>query len=337
VALGFLLSRLGHTLVVAVLMALTVFIVMRLTPGDPVELMLRGEQVRREDIERTRREMGLDQPFHVQLLTYVSGAVRGDLGVSLVNGRPVTELVAERLPATIELALAAMLLSFAVGVPVGVVAALRPGSGLDRMVMTTNFLGISIPPFWLGILLIMLFSVQLGVLPSLGRITYEYQPTEITGLLVVDSLLTLNLPSLGRALAHLALPAVTLGAAYSAVIARVLRSSMIEVLRQDYMRTARSKGLRDRTLLFRHALRNALIPTITVAGLEAAALIGGNVVIETVFSWPGLGTLIVKGIFARDYPVVQTGVIVYALVFTLISLIVDLSYSVVDPRIRWQS
>jgi peptide/nickel transport system permease protein len=336
VALSFLLSRIGHTLVVAVLMALTVFVVMRLTPGDPVEMMLRGENVRREDIDRTRREMGLDQPFHIQLLTYAVGVVRGDLGVSLVNGRPVTELIAERLPATVELALAAMLLSFAVGVPVGVVAALRPGSALDRIVMTTNFLGISIPPFWLGILLIMVFSVQAGLLPSMGRITYEYQPNQVTGLLVVDSILTLNPSALWRSLAHLALPAITLGAAYSAVIARVLRSSMIEVLRQDYMRTARSKGLPNRTLLFRHALRNALIPTITVAGLEAAALIGGNVVIETVFSWPGLGSLIVKGIFARDYPVVQTGVIVYALVFTLISLIVDLTYSVVDPRIRWQ-
>jgi peptide/nickel transport system permease protein len=336
VALSFLLARLGHTLVVAVLITLTVFVVLRLTPGDPVELMLtRGENVSRQDIERTRREMGLDQPFHVQLLTYARGVARADLGASIVNGRPVLELIAERFPATLELALAAMLLSFAVGIPVGVVAALRPGSALDRSVMAANFLGISVPPFWLGIVLIMLFSVQAGLLPSLGRITYEYQPAHVTGLLVVDSLLTLDLPALGRSLAHLALPAITLGAAYSAVIARVLRSSMIEILRQDYMRTARSKGLPERTLLVRHALRNALIPTITVAGLEAAALIGGNVVIETVFSWPGLGSLIVKGIFARDYPVVQSGVIVYALVFTLISLIVDLSYSVVDPRVRW--
>jgi peptide/nickel transport system permease protein len=336
VALSFLLARLGHTLVVAALIALTVFVVLRLMPGDPVELMLgRGENVSRAEIERTRREMGLDRPFHVQLLTYAQGAARGDLGTSVVNGQPVLGLIAERFPATLELALAAMLLSFAVGIPVGVIAALRPASALDRLLMAVNFVGISIPPFWLGIMLITLFSVQAGLLPSLGRITYEYEPTHVTGLLVVDSLLALDLPALGRSLAHLALPAITLGAAYSAVIARVLRSSMVEILREDYVRTARSKGLRERTVLFRHALRNALIPTITVAGLEAASLIGGNVVVETVFSWPGLGSLIVKGIFARDYAVVQSGVIVYALVFTMISLIVDLSYSMVDPRVRW--
>ncbi len=333
---SFLARRLLHAAVVAALISLTVFVVLRLTPGDPVELMLTtGENVSKADIARTRHELGLDEPLWVQLGTYLQGAAHGDLGASVVNGRPVTQLMGERFPATLELALAAIALSFAVGIPVGVLAAVHQRSWVDRLVMSVNFLGISMPPFWLGILLIAIFSVQTGLLPSLGRIDYADQPTQITGLLVLDSLLTLNGTALLRALQHLVLPAIALSAAYYAVIARMLRSSMIEVLRQDYVRTARSKGLRDRAVLYGHALRNALIPTITVAGLEAASLIGGNVVVETVFSWPGLGSLIVRGIFARDYAVVQSGVIVYALVFALISLLVDLSYAVVDPRVRW--
>lgn len=332
----FLLGRVVQAFTVTALITITVFVVIRLTPGDPVEMMLsRGENVSRADIARTRQELGLDQPFWVQLGQYAQGVLRGDLGASIVNGRPVMQLIAERFPATLELALGAIVLSFLVGVPVGVVAAVHQHSWLDRAVMAVNFLGISAPPFWLGILLISLFSVQWGLLPSLGRIAYDDQPATITGLLLVDSLLTLNLGAFLKTLQHLLLPSIALGAAYSAVIARILRSSMIEVLRNDYVRTARSKGLKERSVLYGHALRNALIPTLTVAGLEAASLIGGNVVVETVFSWPGLGSLIVKGIFARDYAVVQSGVIVYAIVFAAISLLVDLSYALVDPRVRW--
>lgn len=332
----FLARRAVHLVLVAMFITLTIFVVMRYAPGDPVDLMLRGgDAVTRADMDRMRAELGLDQPIHVQLIRYLRGLASGDLGTSIVLKRPVARLIVERLPATVEMALGAILFSFAVGIPIGVVAAARRHTVTDRLTMGLNFLGISTPGFWLAIILIMVFSVHLKMLPSIGRIEYELQPARITGLLVLDSLLTLNLPALWNALAHLVLPSITLGVGYSAIIARVLRSSMVEVLNQDYIRVARSKGMAEGRILRRHALRNALLPTVTVAGLEAGALLSGNVVIETVFAWPGLGQLIVNGIFSRDYPVVQSGVIFYALLFVGINFLMDAAYSVLDPRIRW--
>ena len=221
------------------------------------------------------------------------------------------------------------------GVPIGVIAAVRQNSVIDRLTMGLNFVGLSLPSFWQGIMLILFFSVTLGWLPSLGRINYEYTPQHITGLMTLDALLTLDGPAFWNALKHLILPALTAGTAYSAVIARVVRSSMLEVLRQDYIRTAKSKGLKFSRIVFVHALRNALIPMITIAGLEAGSLLSGSVVLETVFSWPGLGRLLVDGIYARDYPLVQSTVIVLCVMYVLISFFVDLFYSVIDPRIRW--
>jgi peptide/nickel transport system permease protein len=247
----------------------------------------------------------------------------------------VWELIRERFPATLELAIFAMMLSFCIGVPIGIIAAVRHNSILDRLIMGVNFLGISMPSFWFAILLMLFFSVFLGVLPTIGRSSYGLYPTPITGLLVLDSLLTANVRSLVTALRHLVLPCMALGMGYSAIVARILRSSMLEVLNQEYITVARSKGLRKLRVVLRHALRNAMIPMITVAGLEAGSLLGGSIVIESIFSWPGLGTLIRGAIFARDYPVVQAGVIFYALVFVLINLVVDIAYTLVDPRIRW--
>ncbi|MDI6772406.1 MAG: ABC transporter permease [bacterium] len=332
----FIVRRAIHLFLVAIFIMLTIFVVMRYAPGDPVDLMLRGgEGVTKEDIAGMRAELGLDQPIHVQFVRYIRGLMSGDLGTSIVLKRPVARLILERLPATVEMALGALLFSLAVGIPIGVIAAARQHSAIDRVSMGFSFLGISTPGFWLAIILIMVFSVHFKVLPSIGRIAYEAQPTRLTGLLVVDSVLTLNGAALLSALSHLILPSVTLGAHYSAIIARVLRSSMVEVLGQDYIRVANSKGLSESRVLRHHALRNALLPTVTVAGLEAGALLSGNVIIETVFAWPGIGLLIVNGIFARDYPVVQSGVIFYALLFVGINFLIDVAYSMLDPRIRW--
>jgi ABC-type dipeptide/oligopeptide/nickel transport system permease component len=333
----FLVRRVAHLFLVAVFITLTIFVVIRFAPGDPVDLMLRGgESVSKTDIDRMRAELGLDQPIHIQLVRYLRGLASGDLGTSIVHKRPVAQLIVERLPATVELALGAILVSFAVGIPVGAIAAARQHSVADRLIMGVNFLGISVPGFWLAIILIMVFSVHLKVLPSIGRITYETQPMRLTGLLVLDSLITLNGPALRSALSHLLLPSITLGASYSAIIARVLRSSMVEVLNQDYIRVAHSKGLSELRVVGHHALRNALLPTVTVAALEAGSLLSGNVIIETVFAWPGLGQLIVNGIFARDYPVVQSGAIFFALVFVGINFLLDAAYALLDPRIRWE-
>ncbi|MBA2665630.1 MAG: ABC transporter permease [Trueperaceae bacterium] len=335
-SLAFLIHRLVQLIVVTFVIALTVFAVLRLTPGDPVELMMgRDEAVTQADIDRKRRALGLDRPLHVQFIAFVGGLVTGDLGMSLVQQRPVATLLRDRLPATIELAVAAMIVSFVIGIPVGVVAALKQNSAVDRLIMSLNFVGLSLPSFWQGIMLILLFGVVLGWLPSLGRISFDLVPARITGLYTVDALLTLDGRALQSALAHLVLPALTAGTAYAAIIARVVRSSMLEVMRQDYIRTAWSKGLRPRRIVFGHALRNALIPMITIAGLEAGSLLSGSVVIETVFSWPGLGRMVVQSIQGRDYALVQGAVVLLCVLYVMISLVVDVAYSIVDPRVRW--
>jgi peptide/nickel transport system permease protein len=335
-SLTFLLHRVMQLIVVVVVIALTVFVVLRLTPGDPVTMMMGGDdQVTQADIDRKRRALGLDRPMHEQLASFMLGLATGDLGDSLVLQRPVGTLLWERLPATVELAVAAMLISFLIGIPVGVVAALRQNSWIDRLIMGVNFVGLSMPSFWQGIMLILIFSVSLGWFPSLGRIAYDLVPHPITGFYTVDALLTLNGAALQNALLHLFLPALTAGTAYAAIIARVVRSSMLEVLRQDYIRTAWSKGLRPQRIILGHALRNALIPMITIGGLEAGSLLSGSVVIETVFSWPGLGRMIVTSIQSRDYAVVQGAVVMLCAMYVVISLVVDAAYALVDPRVRW--
>lgn len=322
--------------VVAVVIAVTVFVVLRITPGDPVALMMGNDEgVTAESIEHKRAALGLDRPLHVQFGDFAKGLVTGDLGTSLVAGRPVSRLLAERFPATLELTIAAMALSLFLGISIGIIAALKQNSFMDRVLMAVNFVGLSMPVFWQGIMLILIFSVSLNWFPSMARITYEFTPSRITGLHVLDSMLTLDGPAFANALRHLALPAITAGTAYGAIVARVVRSSMLEVLRQDYVRTAKSKGLKQGSIVLRHAFRNALIPVITIAGLEAGSLLSGSVVLETVFSWPGLGRLLIDGIYGRDYPVVQITVIVLCIMYVTISFVVDILYSVADPRIRW--
>jgi peptide/nickel transport system permease protein len=315
--------------------AIIVFLFMRLTPGDPVDIMMgSGGAVSAGEMEQLRHEFHLDEPLHVQLWLFLKDAVQGDLGYSYVQKRPVTELIAERLPATIELALGALFFALLVAIPVGIYSAVRQYSLVDRLGMASAFLGISMPAFWLGIILILLFSVRLRWLPVQGRIDFGIQLENITGMYVLDSILTANRPALVSSVKHLILPSIALGAAVAAIVARVLRSSMVETLRQDYVTLARAKGQRESVVVTKHALRNALIPTVTVVGLQVGVLLGGNMIVETVFGWPGLGRMVVSAIFKRDFPLVQGTVMVYAFIFVIANLIVDILYHYLNPKIE---
>lgn len=314
--------------------AIAVFLFMRLTPGDPVDIMMgQGGSVSAGEMEQLRSEFNLDKPLHVQLWLFLKDAARGDLGYSYIQKQPVVKMIADRFPATIELALGALLIGLVIAVPIGVVSAVKQNSFIDHISMAGAFLGISMPAFWLGILLLIVFSVNLKWLPVQGRLSLGIQLEEITGLYVLDSILTGNREALISSLKHLALPSITLGAAVAAVIARVLRSSMLETLRSDYVVLARAKGASEQRVVMLHALRNALLPTVTVVGLQIGVLLGGNMIVETVFSWPGLGRTVVNAIFDRDFPLVQGAVMVYAFTFVLSNLIVDILYTYLNPKI----
>lgn len=328
------LERILATIPIMFGVAIVVFMFIRLTPGDPVDIML-GDSgtVTTGEMEQLRSEFHLDEPLHIQLWLFLKDAVRGDLGYSYVLKLPVTTLIAERLPATIELALGALFFSLIIAIPVGILSAVRQNSLIDRLSMGISFLGISMPGFWLGIILILFFSVRLGWLPVQGRIDFDAQLQEVTGFYVLDSIITRNKEALVSSLKHLVLPSIALGAAVTAIVARVLRSSMLETLRSDYVTLARSKGAPESSVVMKHALRNALIPTVTVVGLQVGILLGGNMIIETVFSWPGLGSMVVDAIFNRDFPLVQGSVMIYAFIFVMANLIVDLLYTYLNPKI----
>lgn len=328
------LERVLITIPIMFGVAIVVFLFMRLTPGDPVDIMMgQGGAVTAGEIEHLRHEFHLDEPLPVQLWLFLKDAVRGDMGYSYVQKRPVGELIGERLPATIELAGGALFFALLVSIPIGIISAVRQRSIVDQLGMAGAFLGTSMPTFWLGIILILLFSVRLHWLPVQGRISYGTGLQEVTGLYVLDSLLTRNRAALLSSLKHLILPSVSLGAAVAAIVARVLRSSMVEILRQDYITLARAKGQVESLVVMKHALRNALIPTVTVVGLQVGALLGGNMIVETVFSWPGLGRLVVQAIFERDFPLVQGAVMVYAFTYVTANLIVDVLYTYLNPKI----
>jgi len=328
------LERVLATIPIMLGVAVAVFLFMRLTPGDPVDIMLgQSGTVTANEIERLTREFNLDKPLHEQLWIFLSDAVRGDLGFSYVQRRAVTALIAERLPATIELAMGAMLAGLIIAIPVGILSAVKQNSVVDRAGMEGAFLGISMPPFWLGIVLLLLFSVTLRWLPVQGRIAHSVSLQHVTGFHVLDSIITGNREALVSSLKHLVLPSITLGAALAAVVARVLRSSMLETMRSDYVVLARAKGAPESRVVLRHALRNALIPTVTVIGLQVGVLLGGNMIVETVFSWPGLGRMVVGAIFDRDFPLVQGTVMIYAFTFVMSNLIVDILYTFLNPKI----
>lgn len=314
-------------------MSFLVFLLMQLAPGDPVTLLL-GEDAEPHEIEQVTREWGLDQPIVVQYWQFLTQAVRGNFGESMRYGEPVTQLVAERLPATVELALASLLVAIVIALPIGVYSAIRHNSLWDHSGMTLALVGISVPNFWLGIMLIFFLGGQLNLLPVAGRLTYGVNVTPVTNLVLLDALIEGNLAGFWDAVKHLLLPAVTLGTSFAAIITRISRSSVLEVIRQDYITTARAKGLSERKVIWKHTLRNALITIITILGLQLGALLSGSVITETVFSWPGIGSLLIQAITTRDYKLAQGVIFFFAMVYFVINLLVDLLYTWVDPRIR---
>ncbi|HEV2359782.1 MAG TPA: ABC transporter permease [bacterium] len=328
--------RIVHRVLLAVPVALGVavlaFFSLHLLPGDPVEIMLGDTNSSAATIRAAQHELHLDQPLPVQLELFFAQLARGDLGTSIVQHRPAAALIAGALPATIELTAATIVIAVLIAVPMGLASALRPRSWIDRAVLSTSLLGASMPAFWFGLLLILFFGVNARLLPTSGQIDPTIAVPPATGFLLVDGLLAGSGAALASVLRHLLMPALTLGVVFAAVLARTVRSSMIEVLHRRYVTTARAKGLPETAVVIKHALRNALIPAITVAGLQIGELLGGNMIVETVFAWPGLGRLVVNSIFARDYVVVQAAVMLYAITYVAANLAVDIAYTVLDPQ-----
>ncbi len=302
------LSRLIATIPTLIALTILVFLMLQLVPGDPAEIFLGEKRSTPELLEQVRQDMGLDKPLHMQYLTYMSGVVRGNLGDSLFNKQPVLEQILDALPYTLTLALSALLISTVLGLTLGIVSALRHNTWIDSLAMGFALIGVSMPVFWLGLLMILIFSVNLKWFPPMGQ----------------------------GSLDRLVLPALTLGLLSSATLARLVRSSMLDALTDDYIRTARAKGLRERAVVTRHALRNALIPAVTVMGLQFGGLISGAVITETIFARVGLGKMYVESILNKDMTMIQGLTLVLALMIMLINILVDLSYAVIDPRIRYE-
>jgi dipeptide transport system permease protein len=332
--LSFVLKRVALVVPTFIGITLLVFTLIRLIPGDPVEALSGERGMSDERYHRLIHEFGLDRPLPVQYADYVWKALHGDLGLSAISHEPVFSEFMARFPATVELSLVAMLIAIAIGLPAGIVAAVKRNSAWDYSVMGASLTGYSMPIFWWGLLLILCFSVWLGWTPVSGRIAIQYDIAPVTGFMLVDSLLASDKGAFHSALSHLVLPAIVLGTIPLAVIARMTRSSMLEVLREDYVRTARAKGAGRLRVVAVHALRNALIPVLTVIGLQVGTLLAGAILTETIFSWPGIGKWLVEAIHRRDYAAVQGGILMTATIIIAVNLIVDLLYGVVNPRIR---
>ena len=334
--LRFVLSRLLLVIPTFLGIILLTFILIHMVPGDPILLLL-GDKV----LDPTRHaemltQLGLDRPFYVQFLDYVWRVLHGDLGTSIVTKQPVLHEFLTLFPATLELSVCAMIFAVVLGLPAGVLAAERRGSVFDHALMGSSLAGYSMPIFWWGLLLILLFSVQLHWTPVSGRIDIDYFFEDGTNFVLYDAWKSGDEGAFKSALSHLILPSIVLGTIPLAVIARMTRSSMLEVLGEDYIRTARAKGLSDLRVVSVHALRNALIPVVTVIGLQVGTLMGGAILTETIFSWPGVGKWIVGSIFSRDYPAVQGGILLIATLIILVNLMVDLLYGLLNPRIRYR-
>ncbi|MHC5019283.1 MAG: ABC transporter permease [Planctomycetota bacterium] len=325
----YILRRLLQVIPVLLGVLLIAFAAVRLTPGGPALAVL-GEKATQAKIDQVNKENGWDKPIPVQFVTYVGQLCTGDLGRSFHTKRPILDDLKQKVPATIELALAAMLLAILLGIPAGILSSLKPGKPVDAATMSGALLGVSFPVFFLGMVLIISFPAM----PAGGRLPVTVDIDPITGLHLIDSLLQGDWSAFGAALRHLLLPALTLATVPLAVIARMTRSSLLEVLHDDYIRTARAKGLGGRAVVLRHALRNAAVPIVTVIGLNVGYLLAGAVLTETVFSWPGLGRYVVEAVKAADYNAVQAGLLVTAVSFVSMNLLVDIAYAWIDPRIR---
>jgi dipeptide transport system permease protein len=332
--LTFALRRLALVVPTFLGITLLVFALLRLIPGDPVEALSGERGMTEERYHRLVHEFGLDRPLAVQYGEYVWKALHGDLGISLITHEPVLSEFTARFPATVELSLLAMLFALAIGIPAGIVAAVKRNTVWDYSVMGASLTGYSMPIFWWGLLLILTFSVGLGWTPVSGRLAIQYDIAPVTGFMLVDSLVSGDKGAFRSALSHLILPAVALGTIPLAVIARMTRSSMLEVLREDYVRTARAKGAGHVRVVAVHALRNALIPVVTTIGLQIGTLFAGAILTETIFAWPGVGKWLVEAIHRRDYAAVQGGILCTATVIIAVNLIVDVLYGVINPRIR---
>ena len=333
--LTYIAKRISVIFPVLLAVSLIIFLIMHFAPGDPAALFL-GQMVTPEDLEKVRREMGLDDPLHIQYLRYLKDAIKGNLGISYYTKQSVLSELVRLFPATVELAVASMVIALLVGISAGVISALKQNSIFDNVSMVVALGGVSMPVFWVGLILMWVFSFKLGWTPISGRLAVQIDLKQITGLFVIDSIITGNIAALRDSLRHLILPALSLATISMGIIARFTRSSMLEVIRQDYIRTARAKGVSEALVIFKHAFKNALIPVVTVVGLQFGLLLGGAVVTETVFSWPGIGNVIIVSILRRDYPMVQGALLLLALLYVIINLLVDVSYSYLDPRIRYR-
>ncbi|MCC5979153.1 MAG: ABC transporter permease [Salinarimonas sp.] len=331
--LAYTAKRLIGTVPVLLLVTLLVFAMMHAAPGDPATMLV-NEEATPEEIAEIRARWGLDQPMIVQYLRFVAAALTLDFGESFRYGVPVSELIAERFPATLELAVYATLIAVVIAVPLGVWAGARPNSWIDSAGSFFGFFGISMPNFWMAIMLILLVAGTLNWLPSSGRSTWGIVVPTVTGFRTIDAIIAGKWTAFRDAMAHLLLPAFVLGINMTGILMRITRSSIMEQMSEDYIMTARAKGLSGRLVLWRHGLRNALVTIITIVGLEFGALLSGSIIVETIFAWPGIGALLLQGLGARDYPLITGVVMVYTLLFIFVNLLVDILYASIDPRIN---
>lgn len=331
--LRFALRRLLLTIPILIGLSIVVFVFVRSLPGGPAIALL-GERATQESTEQLEKSLGLDQPLHIQYFRYMNNVVRGDLGNSVVTRQPVADEIKRQFPATVELGLAAMLFAILVGVPLGFIAAKRYQGVLDQTSLVMSLIGVSFPVFFLALLLKYVFAVKLGWLPTIGRLTVTQDLAHPTNLYVLDAILTGNWPALSDALKHLVLPAIALGTIPLAIVARITRAATLDVISEDYVRTARAKGLDRSVIDRRHILRNALLPVVTVIGLQTGLLLTGAVLTETIFAWPGVGRMMLQAIQFRDYAILQGGILFFAFVIVFVNLLVDMSYGFLNPRIR---
>jgi ABC-type dipeptide/oligopeptide/nickel transport system permease component len=304
-----------------------------LSPGDPAMTLL-GDHASKEAVEKVREELGLNKPLYEQYITYIQKVLQGDLGNSIKTKQSVLQEFKERFPATVELAVVAMILAIIFGIGAGIISAVKRYSVFDYSAMFVALAGVSMPVFWLGLVLIYFFSVKLGILPVSGRLGYEFYVEDVTGFYLIDTLLANDIEAFWDALKHLIMPAIALGTIPMAIIARMTRASMIEVMKEDYIRTAKAKGCSHFSVVMIHALRNAMMPVITVIGLMLGTLFAGAILTETTFSWPGIGKWIVNAVYQRDFPIIQSATLIIATMFIAVNLIVDLLYALINPKIR---
>jgi ABC-type dipeptide/oligopeptide/nickel transport system permease component len=332
--LMYIFNRLWNAIFVLLIISFVIFVFVRAIPGDPVFTILGEQGATQEQYEEMRRELGLDKPILIQYAKWIGRIIQGNFGTSIITGEKVLPQVIEKFKATVELAVVAVILGSIIGIIAGLLSAVKRNTVFDHLSMALSMAGMAMPAFWMGLLLIIAFSVELNWLPISGRLSYNIKLESITGFILFDAMITGHVEAVKDILGHLILPALTLGVHPAALTARTARASMLDVLNEDYIKAGLARGLYFWEVLTKHAFRNALIPVVTVIGLQLGAYLGGSIVTETVFSWPGLGRYVVTAIYSRDYTVIQGAVLIYALVIVIINLGVDLLYSFIDPRVK---